>query len=95
MTLTWSDRAIRQLTEIVAYISAENVEAARRVAERIVSLAETLLPEQPLIGRPGRVQGTRELVVTQTPYVLAYHIKSNEITVVAVIHAARRWPSSL
>ena len=94
MTLIWSDLAIQHLNEIVAYITTENPPAAKRVAERIVSLAETILPEQPQIGRPGRVPGTRELVVTQTPYIVAYRIDAETITIMAVIYGARKWPSS-
>lgn len=95
MTLNWSDRAIRHLGEIVSYISSENPSAAIRVAERILSLTETILPEHPQTGRPGRVQGTRELVVSQTPYIVAYRVTGDEITIVAVIHGARKWPSAL
>ena len=95
MTLIWSDLAIQHLNEIIAYITTENPPAARRVAERIVSLAESVLIDQPMIGRPGRVPDTRELVVTQTPYIIAYRIDPDVITIVAVIHGARKWPSSL
>lgn len=95
MTLAWSDLAIQHLNEIVAYISAEDPPAAHRVVDRIVTLAETILPEQPEIGRPGRVPGTRELVVSQPPYIVAYRQIGPEITIVAVIHGARKWPSSL
>ncbi len=95
MTLTWSDLSIQHLNEIISYISTENPPAAKRVVERIATLVETVLPEQPLIGRPGRAPRTRELVITQIPYIVAYRLADTEITIVAVIHGARKWPSSL
>ncbi len=58
MTLIWLDLSIQHLNEIIAYISTENPPAAKRVVERLATLVETVLPEQPLIGRPGRMPGT-------------------------------------
>lgn len=93
MRLIWSDRSIRHLGEIISYISLEDPAAAQRVATRIVTLTETVLPEQPLIGRTGRVDGTHELIVSRTPYIVAYEFNDEIITILAVIHAARKWPS--
>jgi toxin ParE1/3/4 len=44
------------------------------------------------MGRPGRVPGTRELVVAGTPYIVAYRVTASRVDVLAIIHAARRWP---
>jgi toxin ParE1/3/4 len=46
----------------------------------------------PNIGRPGRVPGTRELVVSGTPFVTVYRVESNVLWVLRVLHGARRWP---
>ena len=46
----------------------------------------------PLSGRPGRVEGTRELVVARAPYIVAYRIVEDDLEIAAIIHAARRWP---
>lgn len=45
----------------------------------------------------GRVEGTRELVITHTPYIVAYTIDphSNTVVVLRVLHGARRWPDVL
>jgi toxin ParE1/3/4 len=44
------------------------------------------------MGRPGRVVGTRELVVHDTPYVIPYRVRDNIVEVIRAFHAARRWP---
>ncbi len=54
-----------------------------------------MLAKYPEIGRPGRVRGTRELVVAGTPYIAAYRIMGEVVTVLRVLHGARRWPRKL
>ncbi|MGR3313432.1 type II toxin-antitoxin system RelE/ParE family toxin [Roseovarius indicus] len=49
------------------------------------------LPEQPKTGRPGRVHGTRELVVHHN-YIVIYAERPTVVTVLRVLHAARMWP---
>jgi toxin ParE1/3/4 len=51
-----------------------------------------LLARHPMAGREGRVAGTRELVISGTPFVVAYRIEKNEVRILAVLHAAREWP---
>jgi toxin ParE1/3/4 len=46
----------------------------------------------PRLGRPGRVEGTRELVVPNTPYIVAYAIIEDRVAILSVLHSARRWP---
>ena len=65
--------------------------AAARMAERIYESAG-VLARFPEIGRPGRVSGTRELVVSGTPFIVPYRIRQNDIEVITVLHAARQWP---
>lgn len=59
--------------------------------DRILSAIEAL-ERHPDLGRPGRVSGTRELVITGTPLIVAYRLRRNEIQVLAVLHGARKWP---
>ena len=94
MRLIWSIEAIQDLGELHAYIAKENPAAAKKVAERIVFLVGQL-PENPEIGRPGRVPDTRELVVLRTPFVVSYRVVADRIEVLRVYHAARMWPDSL
>jgi toxin ParE1/3/4 len=62
---------------------------ARRIRDAIDGL--TICPGR---GRGGRVQGTRELVVPDTPFVVACRIGQRQIEVLAILHGARRWPRS-
>jgi plasmid stabilization system protein ParE len=89
----WSNDALADLVEQVAYIATNNPSAARRVAN---ALDKTVLAlgEMP-IGRPGRVTGTYEKSVTGLPYIVAYAITQTagveEIAIVRVIHTSRDW----
>ena len=92
MRIVWSPEAIDDLISLRAYIAEDNPAAARRVALRIVQAVEETLPANPQIGRPGRVPGTRELVVTGTRFIVPYRVRDRTIQVLRVYHGARRWP---
>ncbi len=95
MIITWSDEALEDLLSLRAYISADNPIAAQKLAMMIVSSVETNLPAHPHMGRPGRVNGTRELVITGTPYIVPYRVKAGVVQVLRVYHGARRWPDKI
>ena len=95
MNIEWSDEALADLSSLHAFIAKDNPSAAQKVAMSIVASVETNLPDNPHIGRPGRVNGTRELVITHTPYIVPYRIKQDTIQVLRVYHGARRWPDRL
>jgi toxin ParE1/3/4 len=92
MRIVWSPEAIDDLASLRAYIAEDNPAAARRVALRVSQAVEENLPANPRIGRPGRVPGTRELVVTGTPFIVPYRVRDRTIQVLRVYHGARRWP---
>jgi len=92
MIIVWSPVAIDDLAALRAYIAEDNPAAAERIALRILYAIDELLAAQPRSGRPGRVPGTRELVVTRTPYIVPYRIRQNRIEVLRIYHGARRWP---
>jgi plasmid stabilization system protein ParE len=75
------------------YILQDDPAAAQRIAQRIADAAKLLLT-QPNMGRPGRVEGTREWVVKDTPYLIAYCVESDALQVVGVIHSKQRWPEA-
>jgi len=93
IALNWTEPAAADLAVIVDYLNEEaGLSIARRTAEALHVAARTLVrfPER---GRPGRVTGTREIVVA--PYVIAYRIRRDSVEILRVLHGARRWPSAL
>jgi toxin ParE1/3/4 len=95
MTPIWSPAAIADLVALRAYIEQDDPAAAQRVALHVIRNVETLLANSPEMGRPGRVPGTRELVIPRTPYIVPYRLVGNTIQVLRVFHGARRWPETL
>jgi toxin ParE1/3/4 len=94
MKIVWSRRAIRHLEQLRDYVAKDNPKAASHLALQIVE-AVNLLSVQPNMGRPGRILGTRELVVPQTPYVIPYRVRGQQIELIAVFHSRQRWPRLL
>ena len=92
MKVEWSRRAIDDIDLLQEHISEDDPVAAERVALRILHNVNVLLANSPEMGRPGRVPGTRELVIPGTPYIVPYRVKDGVIQVVRVYHSARRWP---
>ena len=91
MTLVWSPRAKRNMGSLLSYVEEDSPQNAKLVAERIAK-AIALLERQPEIGRPGRVIGTRELVVPNTPCIIPYRLTEQKIQLIAVFHGSRKWP---
>jgi len=89
----WLRRALKNLDEEAAYIARDNQEAAARVVEHIAT-SVARLASHPASGRPGRVPGTRELVVSGTPYIVPYRVRGETIEILRVFHGARRWPEN-
>jgi toxin ParE1/3/4 len=95
MTLIWSPESIHDLIALRAYISEDDPQAAKRIALHILHSAKHLLTENPTVGRPGRVPGTREFVIPGTPYIVPYRVRGTTIEIARVYHSARRWPERL
>jgi plasmid stabilization system protein ParE len=83
--------ALRNLDEEAAYIAADDPAAARLVVERVLAAVDLLI-DQPALGRPGRVPGTRELVVPRTRYLVPYRVRREAIEILRVFHTSRRLP---
>jgi len=90
----WLRAAIADLGAQFEHIAQDNPAAALRTVLRIRRTVD-LLAAHAGIGRPGRVLGTRELVISGTPYIVPYRVRAGEIEVLRVFHAARRWPDQL
>lgn len=95
MRVLWSPAGRNDLLSLLAFIAEDNPTAAVRVVTRIAHNAEQLLSQSPSMGRPGRVPGTRELIVPRTPYIVPYRIVSETIEILRVYHGARKWPNEL
>jgi len=91
MRLRWLRQALRNLDEEAAYIATDDPAAAQLVVERVLR-AVAMLADQPALGRPGRVPGTRELVVPRTRYLVPYRVRGSAVEILRVFHTSRRLP---
>ncbi|MBL8296211.1 MAG: type II toxin-antitoxin system RelE/ParE family toxin [Bryobacterales bacterium] len=94
MKVVWSRRAVQHLVALREYIGNDSEQNAALVAGRILDAVD-LWRARPELGRPGRVAGTRELVVPDTPYIIPYRIRQNRLELMAVFHGRQRWPAKL
>ena len=95
MRILWTEAAATDLESLEEYIRQDNPEAAIRQVLRIVDTVERSLLKMPGMGRIGRIPGTRELVISGTPYIVPYRVQHNSVQILRVLHAARKWPSKL
>ncbi len=95
MRLRWTRLAEADLDSIADYIGQDSPVAATRVILELIDQAETLLTRHVAMGRPGRVIGTRELVIGQLPYIIPYRVREGEIEILRVLHTSRRWPGDV
>lgn len=94
MALMWTNQAARDLEDIHSFLEPRDPQAAARIIQRLARIAKDVLEVAPDAGRPGRVEGTRELVVTRTPYIIAYEADGDDVGIVSVIHSRRVWPEA-
>ena len=92
MQIRWLRTALRDLDAEVTYLAERDPKAAERlyalIRERVVFLAQF-----PDLGRPGRVFGTRELVLERYPYIIPYRVKNEIVEILRVFHTSRRQPA--
>lgn len=91
MQIIWRKAARDDLTEARRYIAQHNPRAAAHIFHAIRT-AVRRLADSPHLGRSGRVEGTRELVVARIPYLVAYAVIGDQLVVLAVLHHAQDWP---
>jgi len=96
MLIKWSDAADNALAEILAYfISIAEEESGKSIVSQLIKSAGRLA-RYPLSGRPGRLQGTREIILRKLPYILVYRIVSPErVEIARALHTSRLWPNIL
>jgi toxin ParE1/3/4 len=91
MRIVWTELAVRDLAAARNYIARDNPRAADRQVQRVLAAVAGLL-QFPEIGRPGRRAGTRELVISRTPYIAAYRLVGDTVEILRVMHSRQRWP---
>jgi toxin ParE1/3/4 len=90
--IEWTEQATQQLDQAHDYITLSNSqEVAAQITMHIASSVQQLA-SFPMSGRPGRVPGTRELVISNSPFVVAYRIDKEHIVILAIYHGAQQWP---
>ncbi len=94
MKLIWTKRALRDLDQMFVFIAKDSRSAAAALVD-LVEKRSAALVNHPEIGRPGRSDGTRELVVTGTPSILPYRVRDGRVEILAVLHSSRQWPDQL
>ncbi|MDF3014361.1 MAG: type toxin-antitoxin system RelE/ParE family toxin [Cellvibrio sp.] len=94
MQLKWTDLAAKDLDHIETYIATENGPlVAIDVVLRVIDTSELILSNQPKAGRPGRVSGTRELVIDGIPFILIYRIvdRLDQLQILRALRDAQQW----
>lgn len=92
--IRWLRTALKNLDDEAAYIAGDNPQAAVALVKHVLDMVDALA-EHPAIGRPGRVPGTRELIITGTPYIIPYRVMGKAVEILRVFHGSRRRPSNL
>ena len=88
--IDWRETAREDLLAIVTYIMDDNIEAAQKLKDDIENNVTALI-HNPRMYKPGRVAGTREMIV-RTNYIVVYTENSEKISILRILHAARNWP---
>jgi toxin ParE1/3/4 len=93
MQIKWLTKALQNLNDEADYIAQEDPAAARKVVAQIFAAVD-LLADNPGIGHPGRIHGTRELVIADTRYIVPYRVRPalQQIEILRVFHSSRRLP---
>jgi len=92
LKVEWTHPALADLIEAQNFIAREKSEAANDIARKVWKASKEL-GENPEIGRSGHINGTREWVVGQTPYLIVYRIKNNRLEILRVWHGKQNWQS--
>lgn len=92
MILIWRPQAMEERFGQLEHIAQDNPLAAIDQDQEIERQTD-LLTTQPKMGRVGRVRGTRELVISRTPFIAVYRIEGTRIEILRFLHGAQQWPS--
>lgn len=95
MQVKWLKTALDNLDQEAEYIASSDPEAAKRLVATVFASVDNL-KSNPSLGRPGRVIGTRELIIPGTRYLVPYRVNAehNRVEVLRVFHTSRRTPNN-
>ena len=91
MQLRWTEAAAADIERISDYLVTHTPERAERLLRELYEAPSALL-QFPKRGRPGKKEGTRELVVSPLPYLVVYTVRGDVVYIVRVLHGAQQWP---
>ena len=91
MQLRWTEEAANDLERIADYLLPHAPDRADQLIQRIYDAPSSLLT-LPNRGRPGKLRGTREHVLSPLPYVVVYAVRGDVVFVIRILHGAQRWP---
>ena len=93
MKLAWLPKAILERDAQLDFIARSSPRASIEQGDEIEKLTDILL-EHPEMGRLGRRKGTREFVVSRTPFIIVYRFKprARRIEVLRLLHGSQQWP---
>lgn len=95
MRVVWTRRYLIELAAIGDYLLERNPEAAARIVRAIHGRTLRLLTQNAFLGRRGEIEGTRELVLADLGYIVAYRVQYDYVEVLFVQHGSRAWPEQL
>lgn len=92
MRIRWTTPALNDFKAISHHIEKDrSLAAANRLCRTIYDAIQTLR-HHPHTGRPG-TEGTRELVISKTPYIVAYRVmEPDAVQILRVWHGAQERP---
>ncbi len=91
MQLRWTADAANDLEHIADYLFEHAPEHAAELVRKIYNAPLALL-NFPHRGRPGKKEGTRELVLRSLPYIVVYQVSGDVIHIARILHGAQKWP---
>ena len=94
MKIKWTTGGKHNLNQIEEYIAQDNPNAALNTILKIIK-AVGMLADNPAMGKIGRIFDTRELIISGTPFIVPYRIKSDQVEILRVFHSSMRWPDFL
>ncbi|MBS0271778.1 MAG: type II toxin-antitoxin system RelE/ParE family toxin [Proteobacteria bacterium] len=91
MKIVWTYLALRDLEDAYEFVADNSPKAASGMIDRIEK-ALSNLKIYPNVGRKGRIEGTRELIIPNTSFIFSYRVKETHIEILAFLHGRRKWP---